>query len=304
MAKWTRFTIGPYPEDGDIGGESMRFFIIPFDSGIGNQLFVVNAGLTYTDLTGRGVVFIADRAWSQKRHGWFRDLLSSPAVTVRSSWLFVLMARVVNFLNDWRGSSSWRFVWDSGASEKLEVRRFLSSNSLFYSGYFQSALLVTRTTNFELKDPQIPNSTTVDFSSDIAVHLRRGDYLALEDYDPLDMDRIFQAAKEIPADESTKIVIFTDSVDIVRSQLGSSVEAESWRIVFAVDLFGKTRPSRDFLLLAKFDRVVISNSTYSWWAAALGQRPKTVFAPVPWSKRSIKGENMLLEKWKGFESGI
>lgn len=304
LDNWTCFTIGPYPDDVDIGGGSIRFFIIPFDSGIGNQLFVVNAGLAYADFTGRGVVFIADRAWSQKRHGWFRDLLSSPAVTVKSSWLFVLVARVVNFLNDWKGSSKRRFVWDSSASETLEVRRFLSSSSIFYSGYFQSALLVTGITKFELKEPQIPTSTPVDFGSDIAVHLRRGDYLELEDYDPLDMDRIFLAVKEIPAYESTKIVMFTDSVDIVRSQLRSSVEAESLQIVFAVDLFGQTSPCQDFLLIAKYERVVISNSTFSWWAAALGKRSKTVFAPVPWSRSSLEGQDFLLDGWQGFKSNI
>jgi len=53
---------------------------------------------------------------------------------------------------------------------------------------------------------------------------------------------------------------------------------------------------RDFNFLRSFDNIVVGNSTFSWWAAFLGQN-KNVFTYEPWQRGHVNLGQTNLENW-------
>jgi hypothetical protein len=52
-----------------------------------------------------------------------------------------------------------------------------------------------------------------------------------------------------------------------------------------VDNTESTHPAHDLLQMSRCDHFVISNSTYSWWAATISDNPhKIIIAPKFWFK--------------------
>lgn len=49
-----------------------------------------------------------------------------------------------------------------------------------------------------------------------------------------------------------------------------------------------------FALLRQAQQIVVSNSTFSWWAAALG-RASTVVSPIPWFNVASAGTENLAQ---------
>lgn len=120
----------------------------------------------------------------------------------------------------------------------------------------------------------------------VCVHIRRGDYLNPENhmYNVCTEEyyrRAVQAAeKELSAIASPVFYVFSGSkkdIEYIRNHydLGQNVRY--------VDLDNGT--VEDFRLMKACKHFIISNSTYSWWAAVLGAfEAKKVWAPESWRK--------------------
>ena len=54
---------------------------------------------------------------------------------------------------------------------------------------------------------------------------------------------------------------------------------------------------RDMYLMSLSENIIISNSTFSWWAAWLGENKNTVIAPKSWFKREKKAHRYYLPEW-------
>lgn len=119
--------------------------------------------------------------------------------------------------------------------------------------------------------------TNESVARSIVVHVRRGDYLYLprvygilnEDY----FARAVARARKLAQRDSPKqaqVLVFSDDLDWCRKQ---SFFAEDTKFVDEkADIYALT-------LMARFKRFVISNSTFSWWAAVLSRDTEFVIAP-------------------------
>lgn len=104
----------------------------------------------------------------------------------------------------------------------------------------------------------------------VAIHIRLGDYD--NQYHPrLGKDYYNEAAKLFPSD--TKFVVFSDDMEMAREIL-TDIHCFAHYYENTMDDFAMMRSCKHF---------IIGNSTYSWWAAWLGEHPdKKVIAPKNW----------------------
>lgn len=114
----------------------------------------------------------------------------------------------------------------------------------------------------------------------VCVHVRRGDSTGLLSI-PIDYQKkaIDLVRKLIP---NPQFYIFSDDPELVKSEIGTYSD-----VVYANN--NNSLPMEDFYLMSKCSANIISNSTFSWWAAYLNKRNMTkdiqgghfVIAPYP-----------------------
>lgn len=110
------------------------------------------------------------------------------------------------------------------------------------------------------KTPMSPNTC--------AIHVRRTDYLQLNDYHPsLPLDYYQRAIESMKADSH---IVFSDDIEWCKTQ--PLFEGASF-VNSGNDLL-------DFFMMRQCDRFIIANSSYSWWASFLSTgMNKRIIAP-------------------------
>jgi hypothetical protein len=165
-----------------------------------------------------------------------------------------------------------------------------------YSGFFQSELYFEEYKQDIIRNFQItPEYRTVfdkkykqlyDDRFIVAVHIRRSDYVGWElsslntvdpTLPPCYYRNCFESI-EFPANITT--VFVGDDLEFAKHELGYWPNCR----------FERNHAIIDFQILLNADVVVVSNSTFAWWAAYLNsQAAKNVYAP---------------KYWLGFKAGI
>lgn len=149
-----------------------------------------------------------------------------------------------------------------------------------YSGYFQSEVFFDKY-EIEIKDlfgpplefvNRIRLEIPIIFSKEITViNVRRGDYLYYPNYHPtVSKEFILEAIKHLPNDQ---YLIASDDIEWCKENL---------KLDGAIYLEGY-KGYEQLWVLSMCHHFVISNSSFSWWAAYLSRNPnKIVIAPETW----------------------
>lgn len=131
----------------------------------------------------------------------------------------------------------------------------------------------------------------------VAVHVRRGDYAhnahTRSVHGLLSLDYYERALSRLAVEfDGVKAFVFSDDRDWVRKNLRSSVP------ITVVDT-GDASARADFELMTRCRHYVIANSSFSWWAAWLGEKPHSrVIAPSAWfATDSMDGRDVVPERW-------
>lgn len=165
---------------------------------------------------------------------------------------------------------------------------FITSSAVYYEGYFQSEKYFKKyrdelIEDFKFKKPfdeeysvyadRIRNSNSVLLNFRVGGDYKELGWVLDFDYQKKAMEYIVQHV------ENPKFFVFADDISYVKNNFKSDYELEF------VDL-GKDNPDKiyfDLELMKLFKHSIISNSTFSWWAAWLNENPnKIVVAPEPW----------------------
>lgn len=128
-----------------------------------------------------------------------------------------------------------------------------------------------------------------------AVHVRRGDYLTVGGYAICSTDYYLNGMEYIRSHvPDVKFIVFSDDIAWCRENLKASENT-----VFMQE----GQPDYiDFELMRSCDHFVISNSTYSWWAANLGvAENKIVITPKSWYQNSTK-DWLTIDGWIALEN--
>lgn len=256
-----------------------RANIIGLRGGLGNQLFQYSFALWLQKRTGcpsrldlsayRGrpeALSLSEFGLHRVRPDGFAGLLPHPGY--RHDWL----ARACRSL---RGPREIFTEGDPAAGPPRFPGLVELSAPRWYYGYWQHPRVVEEV----LED--VRAEIGVDWNEDeevepIAVHIRRGDMVHhVSILDPSYYPRALRRLREVNGlAEDTPIAVYSDDPDWCRREMGLG----NARFVVPGSA------SADLVRLARHDFLVLSGSTFSWWAASLRHRaPDTVVAPEPFS---------------------
>jgi hypothetical protein len=124
----------------------------------------------------------------------------------------------------------------------------------------------------------------------ISIHVRRTDYVNLQAIHPVQPISYFNLGIDLIGDYN-KLYVFSDEIDWCKTNLNYP------RMVF---MEGGSA-IEDMRLMSFCKHNIISNSTFSWWAAWLNQNPqKIVVAPKKWfgSQANINSADIIPNEWK------
>lgn len=260
--------------------------------GLGNQMFQYAAARAIALRSGLNSVTL-DASWFDKSHdpssttkrAFELDFLSNDAVKIST------------------GSRSALEIIPNSLKKLLPIRNRLTETSLSFDsratftkppvtldGYFQSEKYFEDfkqiiANDFRVRTEALPTSlkklhTEISTSKSLAIHVRRGDYLTNRNansvYGITSLDYYQNSLAIMQADSRfDRLYVFSDDPEWVSAQeifqKGEVVQPSTDKSIW------------DLWLMSAAESFIISNSSYSWWGAWLGQSSeKKVIAPSPW----------------------
>lgn len=266
--------------------------------GLGNQMFITAAAVAVAErlslpLELDRTAFRDDPAGRSFALGLFPQLMRKAQVVERTSLLPAPLARRLDQLR------SDVFVEAGFAYDHrlAAVQRPMRLNGYFQSHRYFSAIDVASL--FELEQPN-SRLTAIEAAVGprwIAMHVRRGDYLntSTSAFHGLCSSSYFLRGRDLVSRElegPLPLVIFTDQPDAVDQELLNAAS-----LVLGPD--PEVHEATDLWAMASAQGLVISNSSFSWWAAFLGERDaRPVVAPRPWFRaHDLAASDLLLPHW-------
>ncbi|BDQ00537.1 alpha-1,2-fucosyltransferase [Aquiluna sp. KACHI24] len=188
----------------------------------------------------------------------------------------------------------WKLLRQTGC---VPIDQIAGSHGVI--GYFQCANYAANASDWSswLEDTVISNSKSIIPSpipriQKVALQIRRGDYLAHQDlYGYLPKAYFEQAIDKLGA-RLGECVVFTDDEKFVRDEFRDWMREAK----FASQYFNSSDSVENLYLLSRFDRLVISNSSFGWWGSHLSGG-ETV-APAIWAHQSVAPSGVLKDDWK------
>jgi hypothetical protein len=286
--------------------------------GLGNQLFQYFAG-QYLAQRSSSVIKV-DSTVSQlsaSGHSHWIDELTLPEKISPSaqmdSWSYLshfVKRRVGEFLARLITDREWQLKYLRryrslvvGYDPRLEV----ITPPVRLEGYFQTYRYYQA-----LKDqglvPEIlmkkPSAWLLDTSDKfelqgkvLGIHVRRGDYVGNSDIGTLSVSYYEAAIQELKSRGVTWDAIWVFSDDVSRTQNEfRNFSADSKNFVF-VEPPTDSHSFESLMLMSRSSSLIIANSTYSWWAATLGNPDKIIACPSKWFAQMEDPQDLRPESW-------
>ena len=176
------------------------------------------------------------------------------------------------------------------------------------SGYFQSYIYADYIRE-ELKTSLILRSPSSWFKGQeeliyrenpVVIHMRRGDYLEAKDNFGVLAVEYYEEAFSILSknEENRRVWIFTDSPEFIRNEIANSKLQNSSIVSPPSD----SNPNESMILMSRASDLVISNSTFSWWAAYIAREGVHVVAPKKWFRQLEDPALLLPDHWIKLDS--
>jgi hypothetical protein len=192
-------------------------------------------------------------------------------------------------------------------SNKYNTIQYNHIRSCIISGYFQSELYFKDISHLIKKTFTIKKNYITDFNNKyhylfkqnrtIAIHLRKGDYMlhGSEELGGQDISLPLSYYQKCLATihniEMYKIIFVSDEIEKTKKQFHFIPNA----------IFESNKDIIDFQILMNADICIISNSTFSWWAAYLNNKNKIIYAPKYWLGFKVNQEypvGIMSVNWK------
>jgi hypothetical protein len=169
-------------------------------------------------------------------------------------------------------------VWNEDINGLFQMRVLPFRDNIKLNGFFQDEMYFINYREF-LQDVIFRVERTRN--KNIAVHVRRGDYLQYPTKHPIPtMDGYYIPCMERFCsgefgDKNPKFTVFSDDIDWCAENFPTNR--------FDIEFSEGNTAVEDLYAMAKCKHFVIANSSFSWWAAWLSRSEnKIVFTPDPW----------------------
>jgi hypothetical protein len=206
------------------------------------------------------------------------------------------------------GKHYWEFsgfpVLRESPDDQSFDKRFLEAPAdCMLFGYFQSPLYfseIAETLRRELNTLvagalRVPENLASELSDprSVAVHVRRQDYLHQPIFNVCGNHYYLESMQAMrDRQPGARFFVFTDDPEWCRSEF-----RDRDQVVIDSGKMGKN-PLHDLHLMSLASHHIIANSSYSWWAAWLGDKPgQQVIMPPRWYAHSIKAP-LEEKRWK------
>lgn len=268
--------------------------------GLGNQLFIYAAALEQATRLGVGLEL--DTSWfaSQDKRQFELDQIF-PVRTSKTNGLAKITNRIFSGLqlhanqSPVFSESSWEFNQDIfSIVPGARLRGYFQSLNYFPSVGRQVANGIL---NSELDDTEheiVKRFTDREFN---AIHVRRGDYLLDKStmaFHGLTSRRYFEASLKLLPKLNSPLVVFTDSVEQTKAEL------EGIPDLWFPDELQSLSDIATLKLMSNASNLVMSNSSFSWWAAYVVSTMKpeaTIICPRPWSRDIVFNHELIKSSW-------
>lgn len=291
------------------------FVVVRFEGGLGNQMFQYAAGRAVALSTGRRLL-LDPSAIARGPGGRCYELASFQIAGEPVRWLKRTMiraqigARVPAILRSTAGVLSgrrWTLLRDEGRG--CDERLFATPGDLVLQGFWQTVGYVERDSavvdqlrhDFGLREPMPARvaalAAEMSACESVCVHVRRGDYVSnariAAAHGALSLDYYAAAVERLAARVAApSFFVFSDDLAWVRGHLKLPGPTQF------VDAAAGLSPAVEQRLMASCRHFIIANSTFSWWAAWLGEAPdKIVIAPQRWFATAPSPEGLIPSKW-------
>lgn len=281
--------------------------------GLGNQLFGYFAGLYVSQKLNTNLILDMHR---QKQNNHPRSSISDfklGAELKQSNVLNEFALRFLSFFPPYlkQARQIVQKVLKLHISEKVGFDSSLDSveDPITMLGYFQTyryfsspeilpsqkAITLRNPSNWFAELTQVAVST-----KPTVVHVRRGDYRDSVNVSQgvLSKEYYLQGLRLISSCNGTspEVWVFSDSLDEVRDEFG--LEGRGFKYIEAPD---DATAAETLIIMSLASGIVISNSTFSYWAAMLGQIPQVV-CPSKWFQFGEDPEDLCPPNWSRSES--
>jgi len=168
-----------------------------------------------------------------------------------------------------------------------------------------------KTDFLKLFSPKVPFSPQANFylnqienSNSVSMHIRRGDFVALEDFFRVMPVSYYKEACEriLELQTDVKFFIFSNDLSWAKEHLKFLNNVQFVDLNYANNYKGKA-DIEEFFLMKECKHNIIANSTFSWWPAYLNCNPdKIVITPKVWFndkiyQKSFEANPLKEENW-------
>jgi hypothetical protein len=168
----------------------------------------------------------------------------------------------------------------------------------FLNGYWQSEKYFNEIDNLIRQDLKIEdnlknyiiNKYPILNQNTISLHVRRGDYIRLNNYHPIQNLDYYKKAYDIINDNSINILVFSDDINWCK---------ENIKLDNILYIEGETNIV-DMYIMSLCTHNIIANSSFSWWGAWLNSNEnKKVIAPINWfgPQANLYTGDIIPKKW-------
>ena len=216
--------------------------------GLGNQIFIIAAGYAYARRHGKNLI-VNDLNWGagQGNH---------PS-----------MYKSNIFKNFQFGSITSNPTVISEKRPNYDELPYIEGDVVL-SGYFQSLKYFEYCKDEFIKLLELP--AVIPIMDKVAFHIRRGDYLKHAHIHYVCGTEYFE--KQFARFNPKYVDVYTDSPDYVRNEFKHR----------NLNIITGTTELEDLALMAQYDKLICSNSSFSWWASLLGVDKKEIIVPDVW----------------------
>ena len=181
---------------------------------------------------------------------------------------------------------------------------FRAGKDVYLEGYWQSPKYFKEYEDVIRKDFSLKNTPTqniqnlakeISSTEALSIHVRRGDYVGNPNHEVVTEDYYEKCIKEVSKTKRIeKIYVFSDDVDWCKNNLSFSFPT-----MFVENEYAGTKGEGHMFLMSLCKYLVITNSSFSWWAAWLcAFKDKIVICPKKWfPDESIDTSDLIPKEW-------